>query len=126
MWYPFARAEGAEAERYTTWLCNPISILLPNVEDCDRAMESLAKVRDGSVPSVKIEGNDTTVTASLGKVQVDIELDEGWVGRPDGQFSFAEFSVALESWRRLLTLPHSAQSNFTVQLPGHKSEEQEM
>jgi hypothetical protein len=114
VWYRPSEAQGADSERYTKWLCNPLAFVARDSAACDRVLSQIEALRMGVVDRVLIAGDDTWITSTSAGIQVDIQT---WVDHPEGRFSLAQFEAAVRGWRRLLTMPAEAASQFTIDLP---------
>ncbi|MGF6458218.1 hypothetical protein [Pseudomonas frederiksbergensis] len=50
-------------------------------------------------------------------VQVDILINDDWIGQPEGKFTLQEWHLVLEQWRYFLGLPESLETVVSVKLP---------
>lgn len=50
-------------------------------------------------------------------VQVDILINDDWVGQSEGKFTLQEWRLVLEQWRHFLGLPESLETVVVVKLP---------
>jgi hypothetical protein len=94
-----------EAPRYNRYMCGVLNAIAQTTEDCDRLLSFIRRVEDGTDDQVETGGNDVTLTLKRSGVQVDIEINEDWGGRPEGHFTLQEWRIVTEEWRRFLELP---------------------
>jgi hypothetical protein len=50
-------------------------------------------------------------------VQVDILVNDDWVGQAQGKFTLQEWRLVLEQWSYFLGLPESLETVVNVKLP---------
>lgn len=96
-----------DASRYNRYMCGVLNAIAQTPEDCDRLLSFIKRVEDEKDDQVETGGNDVTLTLKRSGVQVDIEINEDWVGQSEGNFTLQEWRVVLEGWRRFLELPES-------------------
>jgi len=117
VWHRIAEAEGPSADRYSRYICGTLSAVAQTPAECERIVDLIQSVESGSQAQAEFEGNDVTLTFSNATVQIDIEANQDWVGRPEGQFDLKEYRAALVAWCRFLGMPESANSLLSVELP---------
>jgi len=61
--------------------------------------------------------NDVELTMDASGVQVDILINDDWIGQPEGKFTLQEWHLVLEQWRYFLGLPESLETVVSVKLP---------
>lgn len=105
---------GADAKRYNQYLCEVLSSVAQGADDCDRLLQNINDVETGNQAEVETGGNDVTLTIRPTGVQVDIEVNEDWIGQPDGKFKLSEWKSALTGWRQFLEMPQSLKSVVEV------------
>ncbi|WP_245774414.1 hypothetical protein [Rugamonas rubra] len=107
---------GENAQRYKQYLCEVLSSVAQGTDDCDRLLHDINEVENGGRVEIETGGNDVTLTLRPTGVQVDIEVNEDWVGQPDGHFDLREWKAALTGWRQFLQMPQSLESFVEVDL----------
>lgn len=108
-------ASGDEGvERYNQYLCQVLSSVAQGIDDCDCLLQHIDDIESGQQTEIETGGNDVTLTMTLSGVQVDIEINEDWIGQPDGHFELNEWKTALKGWRRFLQMPQSLDSVIEV------------
>lgn len=103
-----------DAPRYNRYMCGVLNAIAQTEENCDRLLSLIARVKDGKDDRVETGGNDVTLTLKRSGVQVDIEINENWVGQSEGHFTLQEWRVAIEGWRRFLQLPESLETVIDI------------
>jgi hypothetical protein len=96
--------------RYNQYLCQVLGSVAQVTDDCDRLIQYICDVESGRKKKIETGGNDVTLTITPTGIQVDIEINEEWIGQPDGQFKLGEWKAALAGWRRFLQMPKSLDS----------------
>jgi hypothetical protein len=109
-------SDGDEVERYQRYLVNTLSGVAQSVEDCDRIMSIIESIETGQEIEAKVEGNDIEITISKTGVQIDITVNDAWVGQPEGGFLLSEFSAVVNAWKRFLSLPESFEFEVVIEL----------
>jgi hypothetical protein len=109
-------SDGEEVARYQRYLANTLSGIAQTVEDCERILSTVETIETGHEVEAEIEGNAVDVTISKSGVQIDITVNDAWIGQPDGKFLFSEFRAAVEAWKRFLKLPETFDSEVTIEL----------
>lgn len=102
--------------RYNRYVCGVLGAIAQAIDDCDRLLDFLDAVESGREATVETGGNDVTLTMTAAGVQVDIEVNDDWVGSPEGHFSLQDWRLALEGWKRFLAMPQEADSVVEVDL----------
>jgi len=110
--------DGPDASRYNRYMCDVLSAVAQDTGDCDRLLSLIARVENGHDDQIETGGNDVTMTMKSDGVQVDIEVNEDWIGQAEGHFTLQEWRAALEGWRRFLEMPASPGGGLEVDLPG--------
>lgn len=108
--------DGEGAKRYNLYICGVLSSVAQGVDDCDRLLNAIDDVENGNQVEIETGGNDVTLTLRATGVQVDIEVNEDWIGQPDGHFKLSEWKIALKGWRRFLEMPRSLDSVVEVEV----------
>lgn len=108
--------DGAEIGRYRRYICDVLSAIAQTVEDCDRLLAYIEMVERGEEGAIETGGNDVTLTMDRSGIQVDIDINDEWIGQPEGKFSFREWRIVLEKWRYFLGLPESLDSIVQFEL----------
>ena len=106
--------DGEAAARYNQYMCEVSSSIAQGVDDCDRLLHDINDVENGVRSEVETGGNDVTLMLKSSGVQVDININEDWIGQPDGRFKLSEWKAALIGWRRFLEMPRSLDSIVKV------------
>jgi hypothetical protein len=107
---------GENARRYKQYLCEVLSSVAQGADDCDRLLRDINEVENGGRAEIETGGNDVTLTLRPTGVQVDIEVNEDWIGQPDGHFDLVEWKAALNGWRQFLQMPQSLGSIVEVDI----------
>jgi len=102
--------------RYQRYLANTLSGMAQSVEDCDQILSVMDNIETGKEVESEIEGNDIDVTITEAGVQIDINVNDDWVGQSEGVFSLCEFRAAITAWKDFLKLPESFDSEVIVEL----------
>ncbi len=108
--------DGRDAARYQRYLANILSCITQSVNDCDRVLAEVEMIEKGQESESEIEGNNVDVLISQDGIQVDINVNDEWVGQPEGRFSLAEFKTVVAAWRRFLQMPESFKSEVIIDL----------
>lgn len=107
---------GGETARYQRYLANTLSGLAQNPEDCVRILSLIEKIESRAETEIEVEGNDIGLTITSTGVQVDITINDDWMGQPEGKFQLRELKSAISGWQRFLGLPESFDSIVEVEL----------
>lgn len=110
-------SSGENAQRYELYICSVLDAIAQTQQGCDRLLHCITSIENGSETSVKGGGNDVELTMDASGVQVDILINDDWVGQPEGKFTLQEWRLVLEHWRYFLGLPESLETVVTVKLP---------
>lgn len=102
--------DGEAAKRYNQYLCEVLSSVAQGIDDCDRLLQAINDIENENRAEIETGGNDVTLTLRPTGVQVDIEINEDWIGQPDGHFKLSEWKAALKGWRQFLEMPQSLES----------------
>lgn len=108
--------DGRDVARYQRYLANILSCIAQSVGDCDRVLAEVERIEAGHESESEIEGNDVDVLISQNGIQVDINVNEEWIGQPEGRFSLSEFKAVVVAWRSFLQMPESFGSEVIVEL----------
>lgn len=108
--------DGEVAKRYNQYLCEVLSAVAQGTDDCDRLLRYINDIEIGNQSKIETGGNDVTLTIRPSGVQVDIEVNEEWIGQPDGHFELREWRVALQGWRKFLEMPKSLESVVEIDI----------
>ncbi|KAB0508548.1 MULTISPECIES: hypothetical protein [Pseudomonas] len=109
-------SSGENTERYELYICTVLNAIAQTQEDCDRLLGCITSIEDGSETSEVGGGNDVELTMDASGVQVDILINDDWVGQPEGKFTLQEWRLVLEQWRYFLGLSESLETVVTVKL----------
>lgn len=107
-----------DSSRYQRYLANTLVNLAPDVESCSQVLSCISAVERGELPSAEIEGNEVDMELSLGSVQIDININDEWIGNPEGRFSLGEIKLAFQAWGDFLKMPESFDSCVEIDLQG--------
>lgn len=107
---------GEDVSRYNRYMCGVLSVVAQCRDDCDRLLQDINSVSNGSEVQIETGGNDVTLTIRSTGVQVDIEINEEWIGQADGHFELDEWKAALLGWRHFLEMPESLTSFLVVEI----------
>ncbi|GAA5785710.1 hypothetical protein GCM10007860_25980 [Chitiniphilus shinanonensis] len=114
-WQPKV-VEGEGSARYDRYMCGALGAIAQTVEDCSRILEFIEEIKKGNVDKIETGGNDVTLKISKFGVQVDIEINDQWVGQPEGMFLLNEWERVLIGWREFIKMPRSLDTVFEVEL----------
>jgi hypothetical protein len=109
-------AIGPEADRYQRYLASTLSGVAPDVGESDRLLELIEKLETKAVDEALWEGQDITLTFRGSEVQVDIDVNDDWIGNPEGKFSLQELKRAVTGWRSFIAQPDMEKSAVEVNL----------
>lgn len=70
----------------------------------------------GESARIETGGNDVTLTMDRTGVQVDIDINDEWIGQSEGRFSLDEWRVVLWKWKCFLGMPESLSSVVQFEL----------
>lgn len=107
---------GEDVARYQRYLANTLSCIAQTVEDCDYVISQIEEVEVGTKGESEIEGNKVEVEISKTGVQVDISVNDDWVGQPEGRFTNGELKAVVVGWRKFLQMPEAFDSEVIVEL----------
>jgi hypothetical protein len=115
-WHAEALDVSNNTLRYNRYMCGILSSIAQEPSDCDRILSFIAQVKGGEVDQVETGGNDVTFTIKTSGIQVDIEINENWIGQVDGHFTLEEWQIVLNGWRQFLKMPATLKSTIEVDL----------
>jgi hypothetical protein len=104
-------------QRYELYVCSVLGAIAQYSGACDHLLESLTSVMNGTQLSVCEGGNDVVLNIDASGVQVDININDDWIGQPESKFSLEEWKKIIESWKYLLELPKGSDEIVLVKLP---------
>ena len=107
---------GPDAARYTQYMGEVLDAVAQTVSCCDRLLGYIGDIEKGKQAEVIAGGNDVTLTMQPAGVQVDIEINDEWVGQPEGRFKLEEWKAALQGWCRFLKIPKSLDTVLEVDM----------
>ncbi|GLQ70778.1 hypothetical protein [Vibrio penaeicida] len=107
---------GSSTARYQRYLANILTCVAQSIDDCDRILAQIKKIETGQDNELEIEGNDVEITLSKAYIQVDIIINDDWVGQKEGRFSFSEFKTVIKAWESFLKLPEKFDSEVVIDL----------
>jgi hypothetical protein len=107
---------GEGMSRYNRYMCGVLSVVAQCRDDCARLLQYINSVANGSEVQIETGGNDITLTIRPTGVQVDIEVNEEWIGQADGHFELDQWKVALLGWGQFLEMPESLASVLVVEI----------
>jgi hypothetical protein len=107
---------GEDISRYNRYMCGILSVVAQCRDDCDRILQYINLVENGSKVQIETGGNDVSLTIRPKGVQVDIEINEEWIGQADGHFELDEWKAALVGWRQFLEMPESLESVLVIEI----------
>ena len=108
--------DGRDLVRYQRYLANILSCIAQSVDDCDQVLAEVEIIEEGHESKSEIEGNDVDILISQDGIQVDINVNDEWVGQPEGRFSLIEFKAVVMAWKRFLQMPESFNSEVIIEL----------
>jgi hypothetical protein len=108
--------DGRDTGRFNRYLCGVLEAVAQRPEDCDRLLSLIGQVERGEQEKLETGGNDVALTLEDGRVQVDILVNEDWIGQAAGNFAFAEWKTALVAWRQFLAMPKGLESAVEIGL----------
>jgi len=105
-----------ELNRYQNYFANTIGMLTNDIDDCERILKEIESIENSVDKNITIQGNDLDVVLSGNEIQVNINLDDDWVGQPEGRFKISQFKAAMIARCRFLTLPKSLESVVEIDI----------
>jgi len=108
--------DGTEAPRYNRYICGVLGAVAQGTGECDELLRFIQRVECGEEKKIVAGGNDVTLTFNQSGVQVDIQVNDDWVGQLEGHFTLQEWRIALEAWKRFLQMPESLDSMVEITL----------
>lgn len=106
-----------DAQRYELYVCSALYAIAQIPEQCDQLLEAIALVEEGAQASIFDGANDVGLNIDASGVQVDILVNDDWVGQPESKFTLQEWRMILEQWKYLLQLPKGSDEVVMVKLP---------
>lgn len=107
---------GADVGRYRRYICEVLGAVAQTVGDCVRLLACIGIVERGEESAIEAGGNDVTLTMDPSGVQVDIDINDEWIGQPEGKFRLEEWRLVLEKWKCFLKMPASLHSAVQFEL----------
>ncbi|MGX0891882.1 hypothetical protein AB7M22_003890 [Pseudomonas sp. ADAK2 TE3594] len=109
--------EQEDAQRYDLYVCSVLGAIAQTPKSCDRLLGFLTSIEEGTEESISAGGNDVLLNMDASGVQVDILVNDDWIGQPESKFTLQEWRKILEQWKYLLELPKGSDEIVTVKLP---------
>lgn len=107
----------AGAKRYDRYVCEVLTAIAQTPECCDRILDSIDAIEEGSETTIIEGGNDVLLNMDASGVQVDILVNDDWMGQPESHFSLAEWRMIIEKWKGLLERPEDSGEVDLLTLP---------
>lgn len=106
-----------DAQRYELYVCSTLGAIAQIPEQCDQLLKAITLVEEGAQVSISDGANDVLLNIDSSGVQVDILVNDDWVGQPESKFTLQEWRMVLEQWKYLLQLPKGSDEVVMVKLP---------
>ncbi|MGE8187152.1 hypothetical protein [Pseudomonas sp. NPDC086278] len=106
-----------DAQRYELYVCSTLGAIAQIPQQCDRLLRAITLVEEGAQVSISDGANDVLLNIDSSGVQVDILVNDDWVGQPESKFTLQEWRMVLEQWKYLLQLPKGSDEVVMVKLP---------
>jgi hypothetical protein len=106
-----------DAQRYELYVCSVLSAIAQVPSNCVQLLEAVTSIEDGVQVSIIEGGNDVLLNMDVSGVQVDILVNDDWIGQPEGRFTLQEWRKILERWKCFLELPKGSDEVVIVKLP---------
>ncbi|EJN18271.1 hypothetical protein [Pseudomonas sp. GM80] len=118
VFYEMAQVSPGQAggARYELYVCSVLIAIAQYPAACDRLLGYLTSVMNGTEQSICAGGNDVVLNIDTTGVQVDISINDDWIGQPDSKFTLQEWQKVLENWKYLLELPQGSDEIVLVKL----------
>ncbi len=105
------------AERYDRYVCGVLIAIAQIPESCDRILDAIEAIEEGLESTIIEGGNDVLLNMDASGVQVDILVNDDWVGQPESHFSLVEWRMVIERWKYLLQRPKDSGEVDLLTLP---------
>lgn len=115
VWHRLSSAHGNEADRYSRYLCDALSMMVHKPSDCDVMLNLIDAIITGKSRKEEYGLNDTCVTFQPGVAQVNI-LTEDEYNPPSDRFELMAYRKVVDAWRTFLLLPETGTSKMRVEL----------
>ncbi|WP_192558215.1 hypothetical protein [Pseudomonas allokribbensis] len=112
-----ALPDQADSQRYDLYVCSVLMAIAQIPSSCERIINAISSIEDGIESSIVEGGNDVLLYMDATGVQVDIQVNDDWIGQPQGRFTLKEWRKVLEQWKRLLEMPEDSQEVLMLSLP---------
>lgn len=109
-------SDGPEAARYQRYLASPLGTAARDTRACESLSRAMAQVKSGEMESFLFDADDVELHIGPEFVQCDIVINDEWTDNPAGRIALHHWQLALDGWRRFLSLPKSLESTVEVQL----------
>lgn len=117
IFYKLRNAIGSgNALRYQRYICDVLGAVAQTLDECNRLLECIEKIEKAECGEIETGGNDVTLKMRNSGVQVDIEINEEWIGKTEGHFTLEEWRKALIGWHQFLEMPESLESVVEVEM----------
>ncbi|WP_432216889.1 hypothetical protein ACREYJ_15745 [Pseudomonas kribbensis] len=107
----------AGAKRYDRYVCEVLNAIAQTAESCDRILDAIESIEEGLETTIIEGGNDVLLNMDASGVQVDILVNDDWVGQPESHFSLVEWRMVIERWKCLLQRPKDSGEVDLLTLP---------
>jgi hypothetical protein len=111
-----ASADSSEEQRYQLYLADTLGFVAHNPKECDFLIALIESVNLGTDQNQTYYGDDVELLIYSNHVQVNILVNDDWTNQPEGRICAGHWKVALQAWKKFLSLPKSQNSVLTVEL----------
>lgn len=105
-----------DLNRYNRYICNVLGAVAQTPAACNEILKFIDDVENDIYSDIEVGGNDVTLKIGKFGVQVDIEINENWIGQEDGRFELSEWKSVLRGWQQFLEMPQSLDTVVEVEL----------
>jgi hypothetical protein len=106
-----------EQERYQLYLGSAVGNVGRRTENCDHALSLIDAAQRGEAGPFEYNVDDVQINVASNKIQVDINVNDDWVGKPEGLIDTDVWKQALEGKKRFLALPVALKSVVELDFP---------
>ncbi|WP_218575754.1 hypothetical protein, partial [Pseudomonas sp. PICF6] len=99
------------------YVCSVLSAIAQVPSNCVQLLEAVTSIESGVQVSIIEGGNDVLLNMDASGVQVDILVNDDWIGQSEGRFTLQEWRKILEKWKCFLELPKGSDEVVIVKLP---------
>jgi|GEM_PF-2530003 len=114
-WKSLVEGDEVLARRYKLYICHTLPAVAQTDGDCARLLDFIVMAAGGE-GEFETGGNDVTLTIKKSGVQVDIEVNDDWVGQEDGFFTLEEWRKVVVGWRDFIGMVPDLSASLTVDI----------